>query len=195
MSIYLENLFFSYADQAVFDNLNAAILPGLNLVTGNESTGKSTLLKILAGQLKPNSGTIIGSDHSVYWADVKSDAFDQMTALDYFKSLTITFPAFDQDRAQQIAVDVGLEPHLNKPLYMLSTGSKRKVWIAAGAASNAQLVLIDEPYAALDGPSSRAVTALLLTASKDKTRTWLIADYQGPDANTGIVLASVIHLN
>lgn len=191
--IRLQNLRFSYEDQLVFADLNAVILPGLNLVTGGESTGKSTLLKLLAGRLTPQRGNVVGIE-SVYWADTRSDAFDQISALDYFVSLIPSYPQFDQPLARNIAIDLGLEPHLKKPLYMLSTGSKRKVWLAAGFASNAQLNLIDEPYAALDGPSSRAVASLLRAASSDLTRACLIADYQVPDANTGIVLASVIDL-
>ena len=195
MPIRIERLGFSYADYVVFADLNATLTPGLSLVTGAESCGKSTLLKLLARRLKPQSGVITGDDYSVYWADAQSDAFDQISTLEYFASLEQNFPLFDQPLASTIAIALGLEPHLNKPLYMLSTGSKRKVWIAAGFASTAQLTLIDEPYAALDGTSSRAVTELLLAASQHKTRMCLIADYQAPDANTGIRLASVIQLD
>lgn len=51
----------------------------------------------------------------------------------------------------------GLEPHLHKPLLALSSGTQRKLWMAAGWASAAELVLIDEPLAALDKPSERYV--------------------------------------
>ena len=46
-----------------------------------------------------------------------------------------------------------LTPHLEKPLYMLSTGSKRKVWLAAAFASGAAVTLLDQPFAALDKAS------------------------------------------
>jgi hypothetical protein len=50
---------------------------------------------------------------------------------------------------------------MDKKLFMLSTGSKRKVWLAAGFASGADLLLLDEPFAALDAPSIAFVKELL----------------------------------
>ena len=197
--IRLEHVYFKYDDQVVFANLNATILAGLNIVVGGEGSGKTSLLRLLAKQLPMqgglvSSGTALDGDYSVYFADPKSDAFDQISAADYFETLTTNYPEFDQNMARDIAVSLGLESHLAKPMYMLSTGSKRKVWIAAGFASRAQLTLIDEPYAALDGPSSRMLTELFIEASQHKTRAWLIADYQLPRAVTAIDLACVIDL-
>ena len=194
--IRLEHWYFSYGEQVVFDDLNATILAGLNLVTGNEGSGKTTLLRLLAKQLLPQGGALLcTNDYSVYWVDPKSDAFDQISAVDYFQSMAKNHPDFDQVMASDIAVELGLEPHQRKPMYMLSTGSKRKVWIAAGFATNSQLTLFDEPFAALDGPSTRVVADLLLEASRDESRAWLIADYQAPSSATGIRLASVIDLD
>jgi ABC-type Mn2+/Zn2+ transport system ATPase subunit len=45
---------------------------------------------------------------------------------------------------------LSLQEHLHKPIYMLSTGTRRKVFLAASMASGAQLVLLDDPFAALD---------------------------------------------
>ena len=76
-------------------------------------------------------------------------------------------------------------------MYMLSTGSKRKVWLAAAFAAGAALTLLDDPFAALDQPSIRFVLGLLKEAATDPERAWLLADYQAPP---GLSLAAVIDL-
>jgi energy-coupling factor transporter ATP-binding protein EcfA2 len=76
-------------------------------------------------------------------------------------------------------------------MYMLSTGSKRKVWVAAAFAAGAAHTLLDDPFAALDQPSIRFVLGLLQEVASDPMRAWLVADYQAP---AGLSLASVIDL-
>jgi ABC-type nitrate/sulfonate/bicarbonate transport system ATPase subunit len=85
----------------------------------------------------------------------------------------------------------GLQQHLVKPLYMLSTGSRRKVWLSAALAAGAPLTLIDQPFAALDAPSIRFLTEQLHAASQDHSRVWLLADHAPPD---GVALAGIIEL-
>jgi ABC-type Mn2+/Zn2+ transport system ATPase subunit len=89
-------------------------------------------------------------------------------------------------------VDVlGLAPHIDKPLYMHSTGSKRKVWLAAALASGATLTLLDEPFAALDKSSIRRILELLQEAAQHTHRAWVVADYEAPP---GVALAHTIDL-
>ena len=76
-------------------------------------------------------------------------------------------------------------------MYMLSTGSRRKVWLAAAFSAGATLTLLDDPFAALDRPSIAFTLAMLHKAATDPARAWLLADYQAP---TGLSLASVIDL-
>jgi energy-coupling factor transporter ATP-binding protein EcfA2 len=86
---------------------------------------------------------------------------------------------------------LALAPELNKQLFMLSTGSKRKVWLAAAFASGAALTLLDMPFAALDKASIRFVLALLEDAAADPARAFVVADYAAP---AGVSLAGVIDL-
>jgi ABC-type nitrate/sulfonate/bicarbonate transport system ATPase subunit len=71
---------------------------------------------------------------------------------------------------------------------MLSTGSKRKVWLSAAFASGAALTLIDQPFAALDAPSIRFLRELLVEASEHTSRAWLLADHAAP---AGIAFGTV----
>jgi ABC-type multidrug transport system ATPase subunit len=127
----------------------------------------------------------------VFWADPRSSAWEQVTPSAYFKSLLRQYPRFDAQAVMELADDLGLTPHLEKPLYMLSTGSKRKVWLAAAFASGAAVTLLDEPFAALDPASIRFVRELLAEAAAHPSRTWVLADYTAP---AGVALAGVIDL-
>jgi ABC-type cobalamin/Fe3+-siderophores transport system ATPase subunit len=76
-------------------------------------------------------------------------------------------------------------------MYMLTAGSKRKVWLSAAFAAGTPLTLIDQPFAALDAPSMRFLTELLQDAASHPSRAWVIADYEAP---AGVELASIIDL-
>ncbi len=74
---------------------------------------------------------------------------------------------------------------------MLSTGSKRKVLLAAAIASNAPLTLLDDPLAALDKPSIKMVLQQLCAAAVAKERVYVVAHYE---ALAGVPLAATLDL-
>lgn len=169
---------------------------------GGDGSGKTTLLRLLAGELPAHAGHLQVDDvrlddqpaayrQQVFWADPRSDAFDQMTPADYFKSLHRLHPRFDDQVLADLIEGLSLAPHLDKFVYMLSTGSKRKVWLAAAFASGAAVTLLDEPFAALDKPSIGFVRELLKNAAGHPARAWVIADYEAPG---DVRLAAIIDL-
>lgn len=169
---------------------------------GGDGSGKTTLLRLLAGALPAHAGHLQINDASLreqpaayrqqlFWVDPRSSAFDQMTPVDYFKSLHRLYPSFHKPRLGELIKGLSLVPHLDKPLYMLSTGSKRKVWLAATFASGAAVVLLDEPFAALDKPSIGVVMELLEDAAHHPARACVIAHYEAPG---DVPLAQIIEL-
>lgn len=185
----------------LFNALSATLTPGVTLVQGGDGSGKTTLLKLLAGALQPTAGgvdwhaIIATPGHrapQVFWADPRLDVHDALPVADYLAVQRQQFIGFDEALLADLLVGCRLEAHLHKPLFMLSTGSRRKVLLAAALASGAALTLMDEPFAALDAPSIRCLTdALRLTAS-DTARICVIADYVKP---VGVPLAAVIDLD
>jgi heme exporter protein A len=73
---------------------------------------------------------------------------------------------------------LSLNDHVSKSMYMLSAGSKRKVWLAAAFASGATLTLLDEPFAALDKASINFLMERLERFNQNTHRAWVIADYE-----------------
>jgi ABC-type multidrug transport system ATPase subunit len=121
----------------------------------------------------------------------RSEAFDQLTAREYFASLPAAYPGFDDTLLPSLTEGLSLIPHLDKQLYMLSTGSKRKVWLAAAFAAGATLNLLDDPFAGLDKASINFVVKMLNQLAEDPARAWVIALYEAPE---GVPLATVVEL-
>lgn len=197
-----QDLSFDYPGRPLFAAQSWRIPSGVTWVHGGEGCGKTTLLRLLAGalplragQLQVNGVLLAGQPaayrQQVFWADPQSEAFEQVTPHDYLASLPGLYPRFEVALWPALVDGLGLAPHLHKPLYMLSTGSKRKVWLAAALASGAPVTLLDEPFAALDLASVHFVLRWLGEAAAHPTRAWLVADYAAP---AGVPLASVIDL-
>lgn len=198
-----EGLGFGFARQAVlFDNFSLNLPPGVTWVGGDESTGKTTLLRLLAGELCANSGNLQINGLSladkaqayrnqVFWVDPRTQVFDALTPQAYWDGVREQYPALDDALLAELTAAFALESHLPKSLYMLSTGSKRKVYLAAAFASGAAVTLLDEPFAALDKTSIELALELLQEASTHPGRAWLVADYVAP---RGVTLAQTIAL-
>lgn len=176
--------------------------PGVTWVGGGEGRGKTTLLRLLAGDLLAPASTLALAGVSeqapaaayrqrVFWMDPRTEAFDPISAQQFFTTTAARYPAWDAELQAHLVDALGLQPHQDKPLYMLSTGSKRKVWLAAALASGATLTLLDTPFAALDKASIGHLLEFLNAAAQHPKRAWVVADYQPPP---GVPLAHTIDL-
>ncbi|WP_431121942.1 ABC transporter ATP-binding protein [Variovorax paradoxus] len=162
--LQLDDVGFAYPEQpALASGWCASVGEGVTLMYGDTGTGKSILLRVIAGTL-PASGrlTLAGArldmepeayKRNVFFCDPATDAFDPITARACTALLSEGDGGFDAALWQTLVEGFSLQPHIEKPMYMLSTGSKRKVWLAAALASSRPLVLLDEPEGALDARS------------------------------------------
>lgn len=195
----VQGLYFSWPDRPLFKNLNLFVCAGVSMVCGEESSGKTTLLRLLSGELQAGQGSIVWHPEGrcilpqetrtrVFLTEPRSNRFDAISARAWLSSLGASHPRFDIRLSLELAEGFALEPHIDKPMYMLSAGSKRKVWLCAAFAAGTPLTLIDEPFAALDLAAVRFLKELLVEASEDPIRAWMLADHAPPD---GLVLRSV----
>lgn len=196
-------LHFGYPNKVLFSNFSASIPPQITLIRGGDGCGKSTLLKLLAGLLTLQSGQLYINGISlqkqpenytaqVFLADPRTDSFDQFTVPDYFELQRSNHPGFDDSVLAEITGGLGLQEHLHKQLFMLSTGSKRKIFLAATLASGAQVMLLDDPFTALDAASIRFVLGWLEAAASASNKAWVIAAHVAPE---GMSLAQIIDLD
>ncbi len=187
----VDGLTFNHPGRPLWTGLNLSIPPGVTLVCGGDGGGKSTLLRLLAGEMRVQvgqftlNGAPVAPSHATYqqqvfWTDMRSEAFEQIKPLAYFASLRPRYPNWDEAAVTGLAEGLSLTPHLHKPIYMLSTGSKRKVWLIAALAAGAQVTLIDDPFSGLDKPSIQFLLARFTEAANDPSRALVLADYQAP---------------
>lgn len=200
--LQVQGLGFAYPECRVFDAWSVSLPPGLALVRGDESTGKTTLLRLLAGVLVPQSGriTLQGSSlkddprayaHKVFWADARADDFESFTARGWLETLPASHPRWDAKALAEHTDGFSLGGHLDKPLYALSTGSKRKVLMAGALASGAPLTLIDEPVAGLDKLSVQYLARALSSVAAQPRRLVVVAHYE---ALAGVPWGAVVDL-
>ena len=193
----VQGLHFSWPGIPLFHNLNLMVPAGVSAVCGDESSGKTTLLRLLSGDLLPDRGSIVvhGTTQSlgtqVFRTQPRSDALDAVSAQSWWASLHLQYPNFNAPLAAELARGFALEPHVTKPMYMLSAGSKRKAWLCAAFAAGTPLTLIDEPFAALDMASIRFLHDLLREASTHAGQAWMLADHSPPE---GLVLKTQLVL-
>lgn len=177
--------------QAVFQDLNFSWPAGRSWVCGDEACGKTTLLRLLAGDLQPLSGTIQTPPGGVFWADLKGPEHDQTTVQACWDQLQTRYPQWNNELLQNLSEALDMERHRHKPLYMLSTGSRRKVMLVAALASGATVTLLDQPFVSLDQVSIRLIRDFLGEAAAQTDRAWIVADYEAP---RDLPLASVLQL-
>lgn len=191
--LQVDDLCFAYSSPPLFAHWSAVFTPGLYLVCGDEGSGKTSLLRLLAGELAAQSGRLQIGGHllsddapaycrQVFRTDPASDVFERLTPMAWFAQLLARYPAFDMVLATQLLEQLFMSPHLGKTGHMMSTGSRRKVWLAAALASGAPVLLIEQPFAALDTPSIGVVTELLQLGAQPSGRVIVLADYVLPNA-------------
>lgn len=143
------------------------IVPGLNAVAGDEGTGKTRLLQDLA-QAVPDA----------IWLDLRMPGHDSFTALEVWREIADRRTHWNEPLAQDLARALSLEEHLHKQLFMLSTGSRRKVGLVGLLASGATITCLDQPYVSLDMASVEVLREFLQDMADDTSRAWVVADYE-----------------
>lgn len=166
-------------------------------VVGPSGCGKSTLLNILAGLLEPTSGEILVDGKPVEGTSVDRGVVFQQYAL--FPWLTVKknvefglkLQKKSKEECDAIAMKyikmVGLEKFTNSYPKELSGGMKQRVAIARAYAVNPSLLLMDEPFGALDAQTrTQLQTELLKTWEEEKKTCFFITH----DVEEAILLAS-----
>lgn len=169
------------AGHPVIQDLDYSWRAGLHWVCGDEGCGKTSLLRLLAGDLQPLGGRVQTPPGGVFWVDLKGAEHDHSTVQACWDHLQTLYPQWDSELLDDLSEVLDMERHRQKPLYMLSTGSRRKVMLIAALASGAAVTLLDQPFASLDQASIRVIKDILCEGAEQAGRAWVVADYEAPD--------------
>ena len=182
--IKTESLKFSYDGKKYFDFPDINLDSGENLlIIGNSGIGKTTLLHLLAGILKPESGSIniSGTDISKF-SDTELDKFrgDNIGIVfqkpHFISSLTINenlklakylSPSKTSGDAKKILESLNIKDKYQQKPNQLSEGEKQRASIALALINSPNLILADEPTSSLDDFNCDNVIKLLKKQAKD----------------------------
>lgn len=164
--IKLENLTVRYQGKAVLDSLSAELPEGKVIaITGASGIGKTTLLQVLAGLLRPSEGRVLASERRIAYIFQEPRLFPWMTALENVRTVC-------NDEARARALLERLLPSsdaADKYPSQLSGGMKQRVSIARALSYEPELLLLDEPFKGLDPETRKETAALVFEQMKGKT--------------------------
>ncbi|WP_196893805.1 ABC transporter ATP-binding protein [Aureivirga marina] len=184
MEIHCENISLTFQEKKIFEDLNFTIKSGENICIGGESgKGKSSLLKIIAGQLKPTSGQIVFDAIPLNKNSIKSIR-NQLIWIPQ----NINLPVYNGKQlidlmqikkntalVKNYLNDLGLDnTFLTKDFSKISGGQKQRIIISICLSLNKEIVLMDEPTSSLD---EHAIELLIQLIKKIKNKIFISASH------------------
>jgi NitT/TauT family transport system ATP-binding protein len=157
-SITLDNVSFSFGDKKIIDNMTLDLEETPAVILGPSGCGKTTLLRLIAGLLKPRSGTIrFGGnpgDFNVSFVFQEPRLLPHLSVREnvMLPSRKHLAPDAIQQKALRLLALTGLQNEAGRYPDELSGGQKQRVSIARAFCYPAPLLLMDEPFQSLDLP-------------------------------------------
>jgi phospholipid/cholesterol/gamma-HCH transport system ATP-binding protein len=201
-AVRVEDLEFSFGDLEVFRGLSLEIPRGKVVsILGGSGVGKSTLLKLIGGQLRPQAGRILVDGENVHELDSKalyklrlrmgmmfqtSGLFTDLNVAD-----NVAFPIRENFPVDGATVErlvkmklhaVGLRGTVDMRPSDLSGGMTRRVALARAVATDPQLMMYDEPFAGLDPISLSHIGKLIRTLNEAIGLTSIVVTYDVKEA-------------
>ncbi len=185
--LVFDGVHFSFGDAPVIGGLDLEIAPGrLTVLLGRSGCGKTTALRLAAGLLKPSRGRVTNAfrrtahvfqePRLLPWADALDNAAFGLKALGYSVKAR-------RERAAALLLRLGLEKaDLTKLPAELSGGMAQRVAIARALASEPDLVLMDEPFAALDASLRAEMQDMLRAEIEGRRLAALFVTHDAPEA-------------
>ncbi|MGO4713841.1 ABC transporter ATP-binding protein [Bradyrhizobium sp. 2TAF24] len=163
-------------DRPAVDGLDLTVRGGeFYALLGPNGAGKTTTLRMVAGLLQPDMGSIavwgidarrdpVAAKQVVAWVSDEPMIYDKLTPLEYLEFIAGLWgcDAAQADRdARELLASLGLAPHQQERCEGFSKGMRQKVALAGALIHDPRLIILDEPLTGLDAVSARHVKGLL----------------------------------
>lgn len=189
--IKIESLQFSYRSHPLFSGLNLRLKAGTICgLLGKNGVGKTSLLKLITGLLRPEDGKIDVNGQSPFdrEATFLQDLFflpeefelPRMTSRYFAETYGVFYPNFSMENFERYAHD--LEVNLEQNMSKVSFGQKKKAYIAFAMACDTPVLIMDEPTNGLDIPSKASFRRLLASISSED-KLIIVSTHQVRDLN------------
>ena len=165
----IEHLTFSFDDKRIFDDFHLEIENGhITALMAPSGSGKTTLLRLIAGLIKPKSGSIDVGNQTVGIMFQEPRLFGQLNALQNVM-LVMKDKTNKQTQATRLLEAFGVADAADKFPEELSGGMAKRVSLARAIAYNADILLLDEPFSALDANTKEGVISTAKSLLHGKT--------------------------
>jgi ABC-2 type transport system ATP-binding protein len=134
---------------------------------GPNGAGKSTLIAILAGALAPSRGTVVTSTRTVGWVPQRAAHYGRLSARENLELFARLEGIADHAAAASELLELVEIPRDERPAAQLSVGNQQRLSLAIALLAEPDVLLLDEPSAALDPPQRHRLWGL---ASKVRAR-------------------------
>ena len=170
-SINFHDVTFGWGDSTLCQGLNLHLRGGKTTVSlGRSGIGKSTLLRLVAGLLQPQHGTISGLQDNVAWMGQQDLLYPWLSVLEnVMLAARLNGEKPDRQRALVLLEQVKLSEVSQAPPSQLSGGMRQRVALARTLYAQRDVVLMDEPFATLDVMTKLSLQTLTATLLKGKT--------------------------
>lgn len=198
--ISVQHLHFGYPRKPVFNDLSLELKPGFIYgLLGKNGTGKSTLLRNIAGLLFPRKGKV---EVMGFNPAKRSPAFLQevflvpeefhmpdLSLMDLERHYAPFYPKFDKAQFRKYVAEFNIP--LEGSLQKMSYGQKKKVLISLGLATNTSVLLMDEPTNGLD-IMSKSQFRKVMAGALDENKCVIISTHQVKDLENLIDRITII---
>lgn len=192
--IVIDKLTKSFKGKTVLEDVNMRLQEGgIYGIVGDNGSGKTVLLKLICGFMKPDSGTVtvngkvIGKDSDfpentgiIIEAPGFLPNYSGMKNLEYLASIR---GKIGKEQIESAMKTVGLDPSSKLRVGKYSLGMKQRLGIAQAIMENQQLLILDEPMNALDKDAVEEMRKLFLSF-KASGKTMLIVSHNEGDIST-----------
>jgi heme ABC exporter ATP-binding subunit CcmA len=169
-ALRLDNISVNFGRTAALREVNLEIAEGITGLFGPNASGKTTLLRVLAGLLRPTRGSVVLFGRSLTTKDEslrarigyvghRSGLYGRLSVMENLQLFERLYGV--EDRVAALLDQLELNERAATPVADLSAGFRRRAAIARALLHGPDLLLLDEPYANLDDDASDAVSGAI----------------------------------
>lgn len=207
----LNKVNFKFGKKLILDNLNLQLNSGQILgLLGPNGAGKSTIFNLIIGLLKPNFGSIFINSKKVDQFPIHQRTkkfrigyvpqhggyFHDLTVSENLRAIAeinIQNLSYRKEKINALISKFELDSILETKAEFLSGGQKKKLVIALALISNPRILLMDEPFAALDVMTIKILQKIIVNLQAENHLSIILCDHQARDLLDCVDFAAIIN--